>query len=96
MKDFTLVAVASRPIPTTLMDEEEETIVPTDELDRYFLSASIDSTSSPISSHLEVVHEHFSGTFPIDLTVLAHLQKSLLKVTKSASPSIAPEVKETC
>ena len=45
--------------------------MPTEELDRYFLSSSIDSASSPISKHLEAVHKPLSGTFLMDAIVSA-------------------------
>ena len=45
---------------------------------------------------MEVVHEHLSGTFPMNLVVFAQLQKSLLRIAKSADPSVATEVKEAC
>ena len=51
--------------------EEGDIIVPVEELERYFHSLSAGSASSPISKHLEVVHEHLSGTFPIDPIVFA-------------------------
>ena len=95
LQDFTPAAIATQPVSTTMMEEEEETIVLVEELDSYFLSPSVDLISSPISSHLEAMHDHFNGTFPINPVVLAHLQKSLVKVTKSANPFVASEVKET-
>lgn len=49
-----------------MREEEEEMTIVAEEQDRYFLSSLIGLASSPISSHLEVVHEHLCGTFPID------------------------------
>ena len=65
-----------------------------EELDRNFFSPLVDLTSSPISKHLVVMHEHRSETFPTDPIAYAQLQKSLLKVAKSAYASIVAKVKE--
>ena len=70
--------------------------MPIEELDRYFLSPSVDQTSSLISSHLEIVREHFYGMFPINHAILTILHKSLLRVAKSADPLVFTEVKEAC
>ena len=56
LQDLTPVAVATPFIPIAIMKEEEETTMPVEELDRYFLSLLIDSTFSTISSHLEAMH----------------------------------------
>ena len=93
VKDFIPIVIATQPISTATMEEAKDATVPTEELDRYFLSPLADQTS-PIPSHLEVVHEHFCSMFPIDPTVSAILQKSLLKVARSADPSLASEFKE--
>ena len=52
-------------------EEEDDIAVPTEELDRYFLCPSADSAFFPISKHLEVVHKHHSGTFPMNSMVFA-------------------------
>ena len=86
--------------PTTQPDstavEEEDLEVPADELEKYFFLHSTDLASSPIYKHLETMQEHFSGTFPIDPMASAQLQKSLLRIAKSADTSIATKVKEFC
>ena len=53
------------------VEEEDDIAMPTEELDRYFLSPSANSTFFPISKHLEAVHKHHSGTFPMDSVVFA-------------------------
>ena len=42
------------------------------------------------------IHEHLNGTFCINPAVYVQLQKSLLRIAKSANPSIGPVVKEAC
>ena len=73
LEDPTSAAPATQLIPTIVEEEEEDIAMPTEEHDRYFLSSLTSSTSSPISKHLEVVHEHLSGTFPTDLVASAQL-----------------------
>ena len=70
--------------------------MPTEELEKYFFSSLVELTFSPVSKHLEAVHEHLSRTFPTDPTISAQLHKSLLKVAKLIDASIATEVKEVC
>ena len=53
--DSTLATPATQPIPTIVGDEEEEIALPTEELDRNFLSPSASLASSPISRHLETI-----------------------------------------
>ena len=84
----------TQPAHVAVREEEEEMPVPVKELDRYFLSPSASSASSPISNYLEDVHEHLSRTFPTNPVVSAQLQKSLLRVAKSADSSVASKVKE--
>ena len=78
------------------MEEEEEITVLAEELAIYFFFPSTGSASFPISKHLEAVHEHFSGSFLMNLAVFAQLQKSLLRVAKLIDSLVAPEVKEAC
>ena len=88
--------LVTQPIPTIVREEEEKIAVPAKELDRYILSSSAGSVSCHISKHLEVVHEHLSGTYLTDFATSAQLQKSLIRVTKSTDSSMAPEVKKAC
>ena len=64
LEDSTPVVTATRSGLIAVGEEEEEIAVPAKELDRYFLSPSASSASSPISNHLEIVHEHLNRTFP--------------------------------
>ena len=48
-------------------------IVLAKELDRYFLSPLAGLAYSPISNHLEAMHEHLSGIFPTDPAVSTQL-----------------------
>ena len=70
MKDPMSVAPATQLI-STVVEEEEDIAMPTKELDKYFFFSSVDSTSSPISKHLEAVHEYLNGTFPTKPVALA-------------------------
>ena len=65
-----------------MREEEEEMTVPIEELDRYFLFPSGNLASSPISKHLETMHEHLNGTFPMNPAVSAQLQESLPRIAK--------------
>ena len=56
-----------------MREEEEEITVPTEELDKYFLSPLASSISSSISKYMDTVHEHLNGTFPADPAVSAQL-----------------------
>ena len=78
----------------TVEEEGEDIVVPAEELDRYFLSPSAGSTSSPISKHLETMYKHLDGTFCMDPAASAQLQKSLFRVAKSADSSMALDIKE--
>ena len=73
LQDFTSATIATWPTPTTTKEGEEEVTILTEELERYLLSSSAGLASSPISSHLEAMHEHFSSTFPTNPAVSAHL-----------------------
>ena len=57
IKEPTQVAPEAQPISTTV-EEEEDLVVPAEELDKYFLSPLASLVSSLISKLLEVVHEH--------------------------------------
>ena len=48
------------------MEKEEGIVVPVEELDIYFFFLSADSASSPISKHVEAIHEQLNKTFPTD------------------------------
>ena len=69
------VATPTQLIPTTVGEEEEEEEIAmlAKELDKYFLSRSTSSASSPISNQLETMHEHLNGTFPMDPTLFMQL-----------------------
>ena len=73
LKDPIPTTPTTQLISTVVKEEGEDIIMTIEKLDRYFLSPSAGSTSSPISKHLEVVHEHLSGTFPIDPVVSTQL-----------------------
>ena len=46
LEDLTPAAVATQSVPATIREEEEEIVVPIEELDNYFLSLSASSMSS--------------------------------------------------
>ena len=77
-------------------EDKEEIVVPAEELDGYFFSPSTGSASSPITNHLEAMHEYLSRSFPTDLMASVQLQKSLLRVAKLVDSLVAPKVKEAC
>ena len=76
-KDHILTAPITQPISTAVgeeeeeEEEEEEITVLDEELDKFFLSPLASSASYPISKYLEAVHEHLSGTLPMDPAVSA-------------------------
>ena len=81
-KDSTLAAPTTQPVSLIIKEEEEYVLVLAKEIDRYFFSPIAISALSPICRHLEIVHKHLIGTFPVDHTIFARLQKSLLRVAK--------------
>ena len=93
---FTPAPTVSWSVANAMREEEEEVAVLAEELDNYFLCPSANWKSSPISKHMDIMHKHFNGSFPMDPTVFAQLQKSLLRIAKSVDPSIAPGIKEAC
>ena len=69
LEDPTPAPPATQPI--SIATKEEDLEMPIEELEKYFFSSSVELTFSPISKHLEVVHEHLSRTFPTDPAISA-------------------------
>ena len=70
-EDSTPAALVSQPAFIAIAEDDIEVLV--EELEKYFFSPLTNLTSSPVSKHLQVVHEHLDGIFPTNLITSSQL-----------------------